>query len=72
MVRRVPDEFVPFDKRGVAAVSTGVRIVDNPRAVVAKERVAALDADLLRYWLNAKSNSVDLWMDVGASLTGRS
>jgi integrase len=48
--RRVPKRFRAVDPRELVRISTGIRIVDDPRAVAAKVAIAALDADLIRSW----------------------
>jgi len=50
LVRRVPTEFAPFDRRNPVRVSTGIRVVDDPRGISAREIVERLDRDLARYW----------------------
>jgi len=50
LIRRVPREFVAFADRPRIQISTGIRIVDDPRACRAKEAVARLNAELVRYW----------------------
>jgi integrase len=50
LVRRVPSEFALIDKRNPVRISTGIRILDDPRAVRAAIVVADLDAELVRYW----------------------
>jgi hypothetical protein len=46
LVRRVPAEFAAYDTRKLVRQSTGIRIVDDPRAVRAGEVVAKLHAEL--------------------------
>jgi hypothetical protein len=50
LVRRVPAEFAAYDTRKLVRQSTGIRIVDDPRAVRAGEVVAKLHSELIRYW----------------------
>ena len=50
LVRRVPGEFSYYDRRNPVRISTGIRIVDDPRGIKAAEVVTKLDAELLRYW----------------------
>lgn len=50
LVRRVPAEFAACDTRKLVRQSTGIRIVDDPRAVRATEVVAKLHSELIRYW----------------------
>jgi hypothetical protein len=50
LVRRVPLQFSAFDSRNPVRISTGIRILDDPRAVRAATVVSKLDADLLKYW----------------------
>jgi hypothetical protein len=55
LVRRVPGEFRPFDRRNPVRVSSGIRIADDPRGVRAREIVERLDRVLARYWKDLKS-----------------
>jgi len=55
LIRRVPTEFVPFDRRNPVRLSTGIRVADDPRGVRAGEVVARLDRDLARYWTDKRS-----------------
>ena len=48
LVRRVPGEFSHYDKRNPVRISTGFRILDDPRGVTAASAVAKLDAELQR------------------------
>lgn len=50
LVRRVPGEFSAYDRRNPVRISTGIRIVDDPRGIRAAEVVTKLHAELLRYW----------------------
>src|SRR5262249_60288496 len=50
LVRRVPAELATYDTRKLVRQSTGIRSVDDPRAVRAGEVVAKLHSELLRYW----------------------
>jgi hypothetical protein len=50
LVRRVPRQFSSYDARNPVMLSTGVRIADDPRAVVATTAVQKLDEGLERYW----------------------
>ncbi|WP_414463287.1 hypothetical protein [Hyphomicrobium sp. DY-1] len=50
LVRRVPKEFSTFDPRGMVTISTGVRVRHDPRGILAKQRVAELDAQLQTFW----------------------
>jgi hypothetical protein len=50
LVRRVPGEFALYDKRNPVRISTGIRILDDPRGLRAASVVAKLDAELQRYW----------------------
>jgi hypothetical protein len=43
LVRRVPGEFALYDKRNPVRISTGIRILDDPRGVRAGSVVAKLD-----------------------------
>lgn len=50
LLRRVPAEFVAVETRKNVKISTGIRVVHDPRGIAAKERVVALDIELRRYW----------------------
>jgi hypothetical protein len=50
LVRRVPREFSAYDTRNLAMLSTGIRVADDPRALVASTAVQKLDQGLERYW----------------------
>ena len=50
LVRRVPGEFSAYDSRNPVRISTGIRIVDDPRGVRAAQLVAKLHAELVQYW----------------------
>lgn len=50
LVRRVPIEFAAYDRRGIVYITTGIRILDDPRAIKAKLVIERLDQELLRYW----------------------
>ncbi len=58
LVRRVPKEFVRVDDRGIIQLTTGIRVVDDPRGVAASKKVQELDADLVRFW-REKRDGVD-------------
>jgi hypothetical protein len=47
LVRRVPEEFRAYDTRNPVRISTGIRIVDDPRGIRAGEVVSKLHADLM-------------------------
>ena len=55
LVRRVPGKFALYDKRNPVRISTGIRILDDPRGVRAASVVAKLDAELQRYWKDKRS-----------------
>ena len=48
--RRVPDEYVTLDHRGIVQQSTKVRIVDDPRGIRAKEVALRMNYALEKYW----------------------
>ncbi len=50
LVRRVPREFSAYDTRSPVMLSTGIRVADDPRALVAGAAVQKLDQGLERYW----------------------
>jgi hypothetical protein len=55
LIRRVPGEFVAFDRRNPVRISSGIRAVDDPRGARAGEVVTWLDRDLARYWKDKRS-----------------
>jgi hypothetical protein len=55
LVRRVPEEFAEVDPRPRVNLTTGIRVGDDPRGFLAKDAVAKLDAELLRYWRDLKA-----------------
>lgn len=55
LVRRVPMEFVELDKRAPVRLSTGIRIVDDPRGIRASQIVQQLDAELHGYWCDLRA-----------------
>ncbi|WP_054312874.1 tyrosine-type recombinase/integrase [Mesorhizobium sp. 1M-11] len=50
LIRRVPKAFEALDQRGLVRVSTGIAVVDDPRAVRATDAVRQLAAELEAYW----------------------
>ena len=50
LVRRVPRAFSAYDARNPVMLSTGIRVADDPRALVAGAAVQKLDEGLERYW----------------------
>lgn len=46
----MPRAFSAYDARNPVMLSTGIRIADDPRAVVASTAVQKLDQGLERYW----------------------
>ena len=50
LVRRVPRAYSAYDARNPVMLSSGIRIADDPRAVVAGAAVQKLDQGLERYW----------------------
>jgi integrase len=64
LVRRVPEEFLAVDERGVVRLSTGIRIVEDPRAIVAAAVVAKLDANLEKLWRARRNGEPSCaWLD---------
>jgi hypothetical protein len=55
LVRRVPREFSAYDTRNPVMLSTGIRIADDPRAVVANAAVQKLDQGLEHYWRDKRA-----------------
>jgi hypothetical protein len=55
LIRRVPREFAAYDPRPRIQISTGIRIVDDPRAHRAGEAIKRLDAEITRYWEEKKA-----------------
>jgi hypothetical protein len=49
-VRRVPQQFVEQDGRVIVRQSTGIRVLDDPRAIHARRIADAMDADLEAFW----------------------
>ena len=49
-IRRVPRAALPLEGRPVVAKSTGIRIADDPRGVVAGKRARALDTAHAEKW----------------------
>ena len=54
-VRRVPKHFAEHDGRIIVRQSTGVHVVDDPRAIHARRVADAIDADLEKLW-NRRAN----------------
>ena len=54
LVRRVPARFSDIDTREMLVRSTGIRVSDDPRAIVARQRVRELDEELLQNWHTMK------------------
>jgi integrase len=50
LIRRVPRDYAAHDPREFAVVSTGIRIMDDPRGHKAHQAVKRLDAELMQYW----------------------
>ncbi|MCC7253041.1 tyrosine-type recombinase/integrase [Hyphomicrobium sp.] len=55
LVRRVPAEYAKLDRREKVAMTTRIRIADDPRGVAARKVVARLDAELRLYWKDLKA-----------------
>lgn len=55
LVRRVPTRFRFFDTRTLVYISTGVRVVDDPRGIHATRVVADLNAALEQSWLDLEA-----------------
>ncbi len=53
-MRRVPERYSDVDSRDMVARSTGIRICDDPRAVVAKQMVQEIDKQLFEFWSNRR------------------
>lgn len=60
LVRRVPGEFSAYDRRNPVRISTGIRIVDDPRGIRAAEVVTRLQAELLRYWKDKRPAGIEM------------
>ncbi len=58
LVRRVPIEFRHVETRRLIMLSTRIRVADDPRGIRAQSVVSQLDAELLRYWRDAKSGNL--------------
>jgi hypothetical protein len=63
LIRRVPREFVAFADRPRIQISTGIRIVDDPRACRAREAVTRLNAELVRYWEGKRADRIPMRRD---------
>lgn len=51
LVRRVPPRrFSAYDVRNIVVLGTGIRVADDPRALVASAVVQKLDREFERYW----------------------
>lgn len=50
LVRRVPAEYRAVDQRLIVRLSTGIRVADDPRGVVARKKVEELDRALWERW----------------------
>jgi hypothetical protein len=46
----VPREFAAYDTLNPVMLSTGIRVADDPRALVASAAVRKPDDGLKRYW----------------------
>lgn len=58
LVRRVPKPFQHIEARRVVMLSTHIRIVDDPRAVKARDVVEQLDAELHLLWRDGLAGNV--------------
>lgn len=50
LARRVPKALGKLDGRGIVILSTGIRIADDPRGIMAKVAVGKMDTALHAYW----------------------
>lgn len=50
LIRRVPQTYARYDERTFVRISTGIRIVNDPRGVSARVEVLKLDIQLQRHW----------------------
>lgn len=48
--RRVPKPYAPYERRAWVTISTGIRVAQDPRAILARQKIETLDRDLKRYW----------------------
>jgi hypothetical protein len=55
LAKKVSEEFRHLDGRGVVKVSTRIRVVEDPRAVLARQVVEKLNDELWAYWLDLKA-----------------
>ncbi|MGC2076742.1 MAG: hypothetical protein WA728_12055, partial [Xanthobacteraceae bacterium] len=53
--RRVPQEYLNLDTRGIVLESTKIRIADDPKGIRASQRALQMNADLERYWRELKA-----------------
>lgn len=55
LIRRVPRDHAAYDQRNPVVISTGIRIGNDPRAILATEAVRRLDVELERYWADKRA-----------------
>jgi len=55
LARRVPKEFQAYDKRSVVYLTTGIRILDDPKARKARMVMARLDEELTQTWRDKRA-----------------
>ncbi|WP_045837146.1 hypothetical protein [Hyphomicrobium sp. 99] len=52
LVRRVPSDYAAIDRRKFVKISTGIRVAQDPRGIVTRQKVKALNDQLHTYWKN--------------------
>ncbi|MEW6124433.1 MAG: site-specific integrase [Pseudomonadota bacterium] len=55
LIRRVPAEFRDVDDRQIVRLSTGIRVADDPRGVLAAKKVQQLDQALWEFWATRRA-----------------
>ncbi len=55
LIRRVPAAFRDVDRRGIIFLTTGIKIVDDPRGSRAQSVVDTLDRALMQFWQDKRA-----------------
>jgi len=50
LIRRVPQEYAHLDRRSFVRVSTGIKVIDDPRGIAARSAVDKLNKSIEAYW----------------------
>jgi hypothetical protein len=61
-VRRVPQQYAEHDGRVIVRQSTGIPVVNDPRAIHARRVAEAMDESLETYWRGLANGGIDLVM----------